>query len=332
MSGFNGGFLRPTKNRGSFIPMYWGDGSDGVLTAGDVYHAGTDYVTYSDFCIKQFSQINWNPATPEMLTVDEPCRGLILFSQRDVYIGQNAIISMAKIGSVLPVNPESLIEMYGDSAQMGHIVETLKMLKGGAGGDGGTGTNRSGGTGGTGGTGGAGRDCQGGIGGGGGGGTYEATGGDGGSIIHPDIFGHGGNDEGIDGYQGGGGAFNTTASNWTGGGHPYGGGAAGGGASRPGGDGEHSGGFILLIAKGSVTIEGTLDVTGGDGGSNEFSYPGGGGGGAGGGVIAIFSRTSVNTSSATIIKAGGAGGIGDQNGTGGQQGTFYSEAYRPGKR
>ena len=97
-----------------------------------------------DSASSSFSSINWDPdpATPEMLTVAEPCRGLILFVDGDVNIGQNATISMAKMGSVLPTNPSELIDLYSDSMQMRHIVNALKTLKGGVGGDGGAGKKR----------------------------------------------------------------------------------------------------------------------------------------------------------------------------------------------
>jgi hypothetical protein len=312
---------------GITVSPFWGDGSDGILSAGATYLAGTDFEKYSGFCIKQFSEIDWDPATPETLTVDEPCRGLIIFVDGDVYIGPNATISMAKMGSILPVNPESLIEMYGDSVQMRHIVDVLKALRGGAGGDGGSGRSWNGGTAGTPGTGGIGRICLGGIGGGGSGGGNGKTGGDGGSVILPEVFGHGGWTGHIDGWQGGGGCYSTTTTGVAPGGNPYGGG--GSGCSRGlAAEGEHAGGFILIIARGAIQVLGTLDVTGGNGGSitEGSTDTGGGGGGAGGGVIALFAQTSVDVSTATINKNGGQGGTGHQDGTGGQQGTLYTEA------
>lgn len=322
------------------FPSFWGDGSDGILTAGATYLAGTDFDKYSGFCIKQFSEIDWDPASPETLTVDEPCRGLILFSQGPVYIGQNATISMAKKGSIVPVNPECFIEMFGASAQMRHIVDVLKTLRGGAGGDGGDGRSADG-TNGPGGTGGTGRVCQGGRGAGGGSGAVN-TGVDGkagGSIIWPEGMGWGGQSrngnidvgngaDATDGVNGGGGGANGVSYGCGCGGTPYGAGSGGGGAynGKHGEDGEHTGGFILILASGSVTIDGTLDVTGGNGGNGGGgSCAGGGGGGAGGGVIAVFSQTAVDVSSATINKNGGQGGTGYQNGTAGQPGTIYTE-------
>ena len=347
MGTFSGGFLRPAKNRGSFVPMYWGDGSDGVLSAGTTYHAKDaegvgDFDKYSGFCIKQFSSINWVPGSPETLTVDEPCRGFILFVDGDVIIGEYATISMAKLGSIMPVNPAELIDLYGESNQLRHIVDTLKTLNGGGGGDGGDGKDN----GGIGGTGGVPRCCQGGFGAGGGGrGVGEYTGGNGGSIEYAEVFGWPGgcNDRispniayhGVNG-GGGGGAYSSSAATARAGkgGTPFGGG--GGGAlvksisgAINGTDGEHAGGFILIIAKGRVSISGTIDVTGGDGGTGDGNgvdlQEGGGGGGAGGGVIAVFARSTIDTTLATKTLTGGAGGSGYQSGTTGGDGTYYEE-------
>ena len=321
MSGFNGGFLRPTKNRGSFIPMYWGDGSDGVLTAGDVYHAGTDYVTYSDLCIKQFSQINWDPATPETLTVDKQCRGLVIFVNGDAYIGTNAKISMSKLSSTLPVSPEVFLEMYGDSVQMRHIVDTLKTLRGGEGGDGGNdqGSDYLGGTHGP------GRICQGAFGAGG-----ASSTGNGGSTTEPELLGWPGLSYGVSSVGSFGGAYgyHGTPAKYGGGG------ASTGGSANPGGvgaSGEPPGGFILFIVKGTLMIAGAIDIEGGPGGNARTDGgggDGGGGGGNGGGVFAAFAGTAVDISSATINKSGGPGGtsISGGNGTGGQQGTTYTES------
>lgn len=131
---FMTGFKRPRKISDYYIPPFWGDGSDGILTAGATYQAGVDFDKYSGFCVKQFSEIDWDPVTPETLTVDEPCRGLILFVDGDVHIGGNAAISMVKKGSILPCNPGKLIEIFYESKQMRRIVNVLNILRGGIGG------------------------------------------------------------------------------------------------------------------------------------------------------------------------------------------------------
>lgn len=340
---FMNGFKRPKRVSDYYIPPFWGDGSDGILTGGTTYHAGIDFEKYSGFCIKQFKEINWapDPASPETLTVDEPCRGLILFVNGDVNIGEYATISMAKRGSILPVNPSELIYLYGDSAQMRHIVNKLKTLKGGTGGNGGYGGIFSTGSRGMGGAGGMGRVCQGGLGAGGGGGVSSGyTGGDGGDVIYPEVIGQSGgppnstSTSGQDGWNGGAGgaagqSYETTLFARAGG-EMYGAGPGGGGwgsGGKNGGAGEHTGGFILIIARGFVTITGTLAVTGGDGGigGSGSTASGGGGGGAGGGVIAVFAKGYIDTSSATKTLTGGAGGTGYQNGTAGGNGTYYEE-------
>jgi hypothetical protein len=307
------------------FPSFWGDGSDGLLSAGDTYIAGTDFEQYSDFCIRQFSEINWAPGSAETLTVDQPCRGLILFVDGDVNIGANATISMKKLGSILPANPSKLIDLYGDSLQMRHIVSKLKALHGGAGGNGRRGQSYYGSPG----TGGPGRVCQGGFGGGGSasGNASNSKGGDGGSIVYPDVLGFPGKGPDGDGLWGGGGNSGWSGSRNSGGGRPYG--AGGGGAAMNagnGGDGEHTGGFILIIAKGNVSIAGTLDVTGGNGGNGgDGEKDGGGGGGAGGGVISIFANGVIDTSSAIKTLTGGSPGSRGSGGTVGSDGTYYEE-------
>jgi len=342
---FMNGFKRPRRVSDYYVPPFWGDGSDGILTAGTTYQAGVDFDKYSGFCIKQFSEIDWDPATAETLTVDEPCRGLILLVNGDVNIGANATISMAKKGSILPCNPKELLYLYHESKQIGHIVDTLLTLKGGAGGDGGNGRNEGANS--LGGTGGVGRTCQGGRGGGGGGGATNTGGGNGGEVIYPEIPGYGGHSKPSNyvnstttpnGFNGGGGGHQHMRGG--GGGYPFGAGGGGGSADWVEGgdytgwdgyDGEHSGGFILIIASGSITITGTLDVTGGDGGNDgaynlsSISYTGGGGGGGGGGVIALYAKGYIDTSSAVKTLTGGAGGSGYQSGTSGGTGTYYEE-------
>lgn len=75
-----------------------------------------------------------------------------------------------------------------------------------------------------------------------------------------------------------------------------------------GGGGGGSGGAILLAAGTVVKVEGTLDVSGGDGGFGGFTSLELAGGGGGGGRIAIYAD-SVVTTSATIITSGGRCGV-----------------------
>ena len=322
----NKGFVRPTKTPGCVIPMNWGNSRDGVLTAGSTLISGADYEKYAGFAIRQYKAINWDPATDQVLTVDQPCRGLILMVDGPVYIGQHATISMAKKGSLLASNPEELLYLFSVSKKMKAIVDALKTLKGGPGGNGGTSVSYPGSPG----SGGPGRVCQGGLGGGGAspGGDSSHTGGSGGSIVYPEVIGYPGAIAGADGLWGGGGSAYYSGNRTYRAGRPYG--AGGGGSARigHGGDGEHTGGFILLVAKGSVFIEGNLDVTGGRGGSgvtDSGGYPSGADGGSGGGVIAVFSHGAINTTSAVKTLTGGLTGAGGRGGTSGGSGTYHEE-------
>lgn len=330
MGPFINGFKRPRRISDCYTPPFWGDGSDGILNVDDsiTYANGTDFEQYSGFCIKQFKEINWNPTENQTLTVDQPCRGLILFSQGNVFIGQFGKVSMAKKGSVLPCKPEELLHSFGSDRHMKRVVEILLTLRGGAGGDGGRANCDSGGTSGAPGIGGSGRICLGGFGGGGAGGRSNATGtgGNGGSIDLPDILGRGSRYKGDQGIQGGGGYWHNNATGYTCGGDPCGAGGSGGSKGGHGANGQHSGGFILILAKGNVIINGALDVSGGDGGSAPDSVKGGPGGGAGGGVIAIFAKGYIEKSTADIILDGGSpGSAAASAGTPGQSGTYYDE-------
>jgi hypothetical protein len=87
----------------------------------------------------------------------------------------------------------------------------------------------------------------------------------------------------------------------------------------------------LIILGNNITVDGTIDVSGGTGGNglvgqglSALSRAGGGGGG-GGGVVGIFATNDVTIgSTASILATGGSGGIGgtvsDNTGTGGTGG------------
>ena len=138
---------------------------------------------------------------------------------------------------------------------------------------------------------------------GGGGGGGSAAGG-------PGAGGAGGSGTIFAGGGGGGGAQpNSSATSATleagGAGTP---GSGGGGAGNPAGSGFTSGGIgvgglLILIVRGSVTINGTISNNGATGGS-----PGGGGGGGSGGgrIMIIYGGTYIN--GGTVVANGGAGG------------------------
>ena len=95
-----------------------------------------------------------------------------------------------------------------------------------------------------------------------------------------------------------------------------GGGSGGNGCQLPDGDsnqapgsGGGGGGGIHIIANGEVTITGTIDVSGGNGGNG--NNLGGGGGGGSAGFIIIQTNSQINLTGALIA----SGGIGGTNGS-----------------
>ena len=105
-----------------------------------------------------------------------------------------------------------------------------------------------------------------------------------------------------------------------------GGGLGAGGAGNPpsaagsgGAAGIGVGGLLILIVRGSVTINGTLSSNGSAGNSGYQTQPfngGGGGGGSGGGrIMIIYGNTFTNAG--TIVINGGNGGAGAPNGISG---------------
>jgi hypothetical protein len=156
------------------------------------------------------------------------------------------------------------------------------------------------GPGGSGAVGSAGIFCCGGGGGGGGANGGPGNGGAGGSGT---IFTGGGG--------GGGTQPNISATSATfeaGGSGP---GSSGGGAGNPVGSGGTAGGIgvgglLILIVRGSVTINGTISNNGATGGGATSSPGAGGGGGSGGGrIMIIYGGTYIN--GGTVVANGGAG-------------------------
>ena len=96
-----------------------------------------------------------------------------------------------------------------------------------------------------------------------------------------------------------------TASGDGGGGNPGGSGANGGGALSGSSGFNGTGGLLIMIVKGSVTINGTVSANGKDGGSG----PGQRGGGSGGGSILVL-HGGVYTNNGTIQANGGSNGGG----------------------
>ncbi|MDZ7616623.1 MAG: hypothetical protein U1E05_06435, partial [Patescibacteria group bacterium] len=158
------------------------------------------------------------------------------------------------------------------------------------------------------------------------------TGGDGGNAgmgVAYDGIGYGaGQKAGADQTGGGGGAYGGVGGKAPGsggaGGVVYGdaaltelyGGSGGGGARHVsdaanafGGGG--GGGALELVAAGTMTINTTLSLTGGDGGGSNGQYVSGGGGGSGGGVILAANQLHFGTIAA-VDASGGSGGEASQ--------------------
>ena len=338
--------LRP---RGS-LKEFFGDGSDGVLnTTGNISLPST---LNGAVTIRQYQSIKINAG--HILTTTNPCQGLVLYSQGDVEI--NGIIDMsqkaglASNGHVVPVLITNLKKTNPFGMQFyNQLTTVLQSLKGGQGGNGGQGGGVAGNGRSAGGARGLGRINQGGFGGGGGGGCAGASapGGNGGSVEFAELGGGDSSSIAINGssspsnitihrYNGAGGngglynSFNVTSSK---GGKCFGGGGGGSGGANgssstafsfTGIDGQYAGGFILIIAKGDITIgsTGVIRANGGNGGNGGNSAAtfasagGGGGGGAGGGVIAIFHKKTYANNGTIQVNGGSGGSGGTGNGTG----------------
>jgi hypothetical protein len=89
-------------------------------------------------------------------------------------------------------------------------------------------------------------------------------------------------------------------------------GCAGGQGGRSGGKGGDGGGAIELAARGSITVNGSINAGGGGGGGSGAKGPqgGSGGGGGGSGGVISFDSPSVTITPSAIIAANGGGGGG----------------------
>jgi len=101
------------------------------------------------------------------------------------------------------------------------------------------------------------------------------------------------------------------------------GGAGSNGQAQPG----SGGGAVMLVARGTIHLDGTIDVSGA-GGTGGNQAKGGGGGGGSGGMIVLYGTVGATT--VTILFAnGGGGGGGAGQGTDGNSGadaTLYNMA------
>ena len=94
---------------------FFGDGSDGALnTAGNVTISVT---AQTGIAIKQYTSITINSG--HTLTVNNPCRGLILYSQGDVTI--SGTITMTEKGSYLTESPIPALKLLFGS-KLGYLI------------------------------------------------------------------------------------------------------------------------------------------------------------------------------------------------------------------
>jgi hypothetical protein len=97
------------------------------------------------------------------------------------------------------------------------------------------------------------------------------------------------------------------------------GGGAGGGPS--GGVGGGGGGAIQLSINGSLTVSGTIDVSGCGGKHPSSGMDAGGGGGSGGAIVLEAAQISLSSSAILSSNGGGGGGGGDISATDGSDGS-----------
>jgi len=101
------------------------------------------------------------------------------------------------------------------------------------------------------------------------------------------------------------------------------GGAGTNGQAQPG----SGGGAVMLVARGTIHITGTIDVSAA-GGSGGHQSKGGGGGGGSGGMIVLYGTVSATSAAILFANGGGGGGGAGQNADGnpGNDATLYNMA------
>jgi hypothetical protein len=297
---------------GSGASGFFGDGSDGDLTTGITLTS-----TPNDLVIKQYK--SFNLPTGQTLTVNNRCKGMIIYCQSDVII--SGTINMTSYAS--EIGPGVL------HLPMGKLLKIISHNggNGGVGGNGGGGTSSSYRS--AGGSAGSGRKNAGSFGGGGGGGGYGISRGSNGGSADAELCGSdvlisntiSSMTGGINGVNGNGAlGYVSSATNLPDVGRCLGGGGGGSGALlgqssySQGVDGANAGGLIIIITKGDIIINsgGIIRANGGVGGAGSAAQTsgtpgggGGGGGGAGGGVIALYYK-GIYTNNGTIQVNGGS--------------------------
>lgn len=337
-----------TFGGGSKAPAIFGDGSDGVglITTDTQWLADTED---TGMIVKNFESLTISQG----VTISAGNRncGMIIRVKGDCTIA-GSLVNKLSCKTILD----------SDGVDFSAYPTSMLTTIAGNGGDGGAGANTTANmsVGGAGGSGMVGRFYGGGWSAGGGGGAdyfnnaYRNNGGPGGdatnintSVSNADLFvagagrsGSNSNITGNAGKNGGGGAACIT----------YGSVAVGPGGSPStlsnysgpthGGNGNIGGGVIILLVGGNLTIAGTIDCSGSDGGhggdksitqsNSRNACSGGGGGGGGGGRIFICHKGAISNTGTLNVNGGAGGAAGDTNypGSPGNAGTIGTTAVK----
>ena len=323
---------------------YFGTGADGSLTISSSAQvsASLNNTIYGDAIVKNYQNLTINAGV--FYSPLRPCRGMIIYCSGNLTV--NGTISMtgkgggvgAKIASPIGaatstdsrydlVDATLYFNNFSSSTAGGYGIPThwnwapsgsvwfsnykIRIpLSGSVSGGSTTGANGT-----------AGVFCCGGGGAGGNNGPYGVGIGARGTIFTGGAGGGGGNIYGGGGsattfeYQGGYGV-NGFSGQGTGGGSGLFAGSGGGGSPAGSSGGIGVGGLILLIVRGTITINGTISSNGANGGAGAT----GGGGSGGGRIIIVYGNTYTN--SGTVVANGGSGGSGSPSGGSGGAGSI----------
>jgi len=329
---------------------YYGDASDGDFSgAGVTLVVPNKNGSYDgDMVVKNYNNFDLTSGT---LTTDQPGRGLLIYVRGNAIVRPGAVISMTARGAAADPTASGASDAHAVPAG-GLVIRRIVTGQTSSNSDTdlfwGTGLAavaaeanqpaltsngrvfviaRAGAAGGAGvqtGNGGSGSSGAGLSGGGGGGGAnvgggYHSGSGAAGTCFSGGSGGGGSRTLGSEGNGGDGGANGGAGGNGNSSGNAAGcGGAgnAGGTASQYGYGGQDgqsgTGGLLVMIVRGNLTIAGTIESRGMRGGNLSATADAtAGGGSAGGGPIVYLYGRTLDTTGATITAAGGAGGCGD---------------------
>jgi hypothetical protein len=325
---------------------FYGTGEDGDVTFSTSTNIPSE--NHGEIVVKQYKTCTINLGVT--VTTSNPCRGLVIFCTGDLNVA-GTLTMTAKGGGVgnkateFNYNITDTSLSFNTSSNGGSGVQswnfspsgsvwypkyrqtvplrnpvaapstpsqsgTAGVFSCGAGGSGTIGSSNcptAPALGGPGGLGGIGSLFAGGGGGGGGGGAYCTFTPSGGTAVN-EIGGNGSAGQGPGASGGGGGAGNAAGQ-----GGPFGGPNPNGAPGSAGSTG--TGGLLIIIVRGNVSITGTISSNGSGGGSGGGSALSGGSGGSSGGgrVIIVYGGTYSNTGT---VQANGGSGPGSSGGAG----------------